>query len=550
MKNLFTLFVAILCAAAIHAANYSGTLPVLHINTENSTPITSKEYYLNGTYYLDNLGIEGYKSIGSANEPLTLKIKGRGNYTFTGFDKKPYRLKLDAKAALLGMKKSKHFALLAHADDNLGFLRNTMGFELSRRGGLDFTPEQRPVEVVLNGEYIGLYFLTETIRVDSDRVKKSKHFALLAHADDNLGFLRNTMGFELSRRGGLDFTPEQRPVEVVLNGEYIGLYFLTETIRVDSDRVKITEQADNISDPEEITGGWLVEIDNYLDADQVTINEGNGELIRLTYKSPEVLSVAQSDYLKNLATAADRAIYASDKSSTEWENIVDIDSLATFYLIQEIMDNAESFHGSCYFHKHRGADTKIIFGPVWDFGNSYHRSTDKFIHQDPPYGQTWIAEIAKFPRFQARVKQLWDKFLDNDYASLDKFASDFAKQIAKAAECDANRWPNYGNRNMENAKNEFMKMLHAKVSWLKKQWGESGITGTEENALNVTVADGGQLLFSGNVDSATAFDLSGRPANIELTSPTTARIDGMAGIYIVRLQTASSAKTVKVVIPQ
>ena len=40
MKNLFTLFVAILCAAAIHAANYSGTLPVLHINTENSTPIT------------------------------------------------------------------------------------------------------------------------------------------------------------------------------------------------------------------------------------------------------------------------------------------------------------------------------------------------------------------------------------------------------------------------------------------------------------------------------------------------------------------------------
>ena len=201
---------------------------MLPINTENSTPITSKEYYLNGTYYLDNLGIEGYKSIGSANEPLTLKIKGRGNYTFTGFDKKPYRLKLDAKAALLGMKRSKQFALLAHADANRGFLRNTRGFELSRRGGLDFTPEQRPVEVVLNGEYIGLYFLTETIRVDSDRVK-------------------------------------------------------------------ITEQADNISDPEEITGGWLVEIDNYWDADQITINEGNGELIRLTYKSPEVLSDAQSD---------------------------------------------------------------------------------------------------------------------------------------------------------------------------------------------------------------------------------------------------------------
>ena len=233
------------------AVSPSGSLPVLHINTTGSVPIVSKEYYLNATYYIDALGLDGYKSVGSAEEPLTTQIKGRGNWTWTGFDKKPYRLKLDSKQPLLGMKKSKHFGLLAHADDDMGFLRNTVGFELSKRLGLAWTPEQRPVEVVLNGDYIGLYFLTELIRVDSDRVD-------------------------------------------------------------------VVEQADGETAPESITGGWLVEIDNYDDPAQIKIkeNKGSGEVMRFTYKTPEVLSDEQEKYLINLVTKVDEAIYAADKSST------------------------------------------------------------------------------------------------------------------------------------------------------------------------------------------------------------------------------------------
>ena len=483
MKKLsFILAAMLVFAANAFAATFSGSLPVMYINTENSTPITSKDYYLNATYYVDNLGLDGYQSVGSASEPLALKIKGRGNYTFTGFDKKPYRLKLDAKAALLG-------------------------------------------------------------------IKKSKHFALLAHADDDLGFLRNTMGFELSRRMGLDFTPEQRPVEVVLNGDYIGLYFLTETIRVDSDRVKITEQADNETDPNNITGGWLVEIDNYDEDAQVSITEGNGEKIRLTYKSPEALSSEQSNYLINLANAVNTAIYANDKSSTDWENYIDLDSLAAFYVVQEVMDNAESFHGSCYFHKDRGADTKIIFGPVWDFGNSFHRGTDRFIYQDPPFGQTWIGEIAKFPRFQSKVKEVWKKFITYNYSSLDQFASDFASQISSAAKADYNRWPNYGNQNMTDRKNSFLNMLHAKVNWLVNQWGGAGISATNASAsISVSVLADGSLSFSEPIVAISAYDLTGRQAVVSLTSATTATLSGHAGDYILQIQTATTTATAKVAI--
>lgn len=402
--------------------DFSGTLPVLYIQTES--PVASKEDYVNGTYYIDPLGIEGYDSLGSADKPLPLKIKGHGNWTWRDFEKKPYRLKFNEKAKPLGMKKSKHFVLMANADDYLGFLRNTVGFELSRLLGLSYTPQQEPVEVVLNGNYIGLYMLTDKIRV----AKK---------------------------------------------------------------RVNIEEQADMETHPDSITGGWLIEIDNYSEEGQVAFREGNGEQLRFSMHSPEVLSDEQRSYITTLLKDADEAIYADDKSSTLWEQFIDMDSLARFYIVQEVMDDAESFHGSCYIHKQRGQDTKLIFGPVWDFGNAFQRGYDRFIWQDSPFGQNWIGEIARFPRFQEQVAKLWWSFIREDYPKLDDFIDDFVAHIAAASRHDARRWPQYGTTDIEGQKEDFKRRMSEKVRFLRSQWGD-GMSGIAERKMS----DGRQVWYS------------------------------------------------------
>ena len=289
--------IGLFAVLTIQAASYSGTVPVIYINTENGTPITSKEDYLQATYYLDPMGCDGIEAIGSETAQEALEIRGRGNWTWNGFDKKPYRIKLGSKTAIMGMNKSKHFALMANADDELSGLRNAVGYQLARM--LD-----------------------------------------------------------------MPWTPEAKPVEVVLNGEYIGLYFLTETIRVDSDRVNIVEQADEETDPLAITGGWLVEIDNYDTDPHVRITEGNGERIIFTYKTPEILSKEQETFLREQMTTIDNAIYSKDKNSTTWEEYIDLDRLVRFYIVQEILDNAESFHGSCYMHRNcRVVPRQLLYAP-------------------------------------------------------------------------------------------------------------------------------------------------------------------------------------------
>ena len=402
MKRLFFTLILASMLCSLYAVSPSGTLPVLYIQTENNAPITSKEDYINATYYLDNKGLSDYQSIGSKAQPLNMEIRGRGNYTWRDFDKKPYRIKLADKQPLLGMTKSKHFALLAHADDSKGFMRNTIGFQLSKLIGMTWTPTAKPLEVVLNGDYIGLYFLTETIRVDKDRVN-------------------------------------------------------------------IVEQEDEATDPMAITGGWLVEIDNYREDPQVIITEGDryNTETAFTYKTPEVLSSAQEQFLKEEMERINTLVYG-DKNSDELWKYLDMEALARFYIVQELTDNYESFHGSCYLYREMGEGEKWYFGPVWDFGSAFNRDKSQYIFEGDVWHNHWIPEICKFPAFNTCLKTLWNDFYNGDFNQIYDYIVHQKDLIASAVQADYQRWPDYGNNDFSNRVTKVTNRLRSYAQWLNE----------------------------------------------------------------------------------
>lgn len=316
------------------ANTVSGTLPALYIETENHAPVISKTEYLKATYRLDPMGAEGIEALGTEAAPLPMQIRGRGHSSWNGA-KKPYKIKLEKKTAMMGMPKNKHWALL------------------------------KPTE--------------------------------------------NTVaGLQLGKIMGMAWTPSFRPVEVVLNGDYIGLYFLTETIRIDENRVNIYEQQDLETNPALFTGGWLVEVDNYLDEDQITIPECSSWNLTLRYHSPEDLSNAQLQWLTNEFKAINAAIY-SPKTSTTWENYINVESMARFFILQEIMDNPDGFHGSFYLHKDLAENAKWIAGPVWDLSCYNREKTDYTFRMKVHYNITphWIGEIIQYDSFCKAVEQVW-----------------------------------------------------------------------------------------------------------------------------------------------
>ncbi len=137
-------------------------LPVLTINTVGAAPIVVKDDYIDGTMTIND------PANSANNYSGALEVKGHGNSTWAE-PKKPYRLNLNSKAALLGMASDTNWILLANYDDK-AMLRNDIAFQMSEAVGMAWTPHSAFVEVMLNGQYEGTYELTEKVEVSKARL--------------------------------------------------------------------------------------------------------------------------------------------------------------------------------------------------------------------------------------------------------------------------------------------------------------------------------------------------------------------------------------------
>lgn len=434
IPRLFSLIgTALYACVAAFAANYdvSGTLPVLYINVydESGNPdneIISKDLahkdYFKGEYWLDASGCEwmlaeGDVSIGDREHPLPLQIKARGNYTRTKYAKKPFKLKLDKKQPMLGLSKSKHFAIIPHADDNLGHLRN-------------FT------------------------------------------------------GFNLGHRMELPWTPDQQPLEVVINGDYRGLYFLTESIRVEEGRLEIAELDDNATDLDKVSGGYLVEMDNYYEENQIRFEEknrpdGKDKTIAITFDTPEEYSDIQLRFVTDQFHAINDAI--GERSDAIW-NYLDLDDAARYYIVKEIMADAEAYNGSTFLFRDRGENQKWHFSPLWDFGNAFNGHVDEYF-SDLGYKFTnaWIPSMRLNGMFMDKVKETWKWYMSNKYDGIYEDIDIIAARLTTAVIYDYERWhdapvPEGGNKVCDNRDilqyaETVKNRLQWKCEWLETQWG-------------------------------------------------------------------------------
>jgi len=465
----------------------SNTLPVLYINIYKTNADGSFALDGNGDKILDNYQLQveeidkDYRpgeywldmngcttvpgeNIGSADEPLPLEMKGRGNWTRKGFAKKPFKLKLGKKQQLLGM-------------------------------GTD----------------------------------KSKHWAILAHADDDYGYLRNFCGFNLGKRIGLPWTPSQQPVEVVINGNYRGLYFLTESIRVGDGRVPIEELNDNETDQNLISGGYLVELDNYDEENQIRMSEkscADGQTLdelRITFDTPEAYSDIQKRFItEQFETMNDYVGKANTPESNGLWAYLDLDDAARYYIVMEILSHTESYHGSTYLFRNRGEGQKWHFSPIWDMGNAFNGSTSDFLFNCDPYGNTWIPSIYLNARFRDKVRETWKWFMTACYTDFMEDIDTYCNTIAAAAKADHTRWANVAppangqpvqdNSDMNSRKNAAKQKINQKIDWLRSEWGNYGTQPLAEPERDNTEAALLPDYATTGIEDITSPDASDSPA--------------------------------------
>lgn len=335
---------------------YCSKLPVIYIDTEDGYGITSKEVYKSAT-----MRIQGNDNFNSTNSTLYdggISIRGRGNSTWNmSYSKLPYKIKLDTKTDLFGFGTSKHWALLANYMDE-SLLRNKTSYDLSGTMGMVYLKSAN-VEVILNGVYAGNYQLVGNVRIDKSRVNihnwedtASDVAKAIAKKENIKGDAKDALEDYLTEH--LDWITSG---SVTYNGQ---------TYRIGDYYTGLPKNTDGSVD---VSGGFLFELDAYYDEKSKFTTNAKQPIM---FKNPEYANTNTTMFntAKEYIQAVEDSFNASDFYATyqgekkHYTDLVDMDSLVRYLMLNEFYWNTETMKKSTYMYKDLGG--KLFIGPVWD----------------------------------------------------------------------------------------------------------------------------------------------------------------------------------------
>ncbi len=281
--------------------------------------------------------------------------------------------------------------------------------EIRYRGNSTYTYDKKSYKIKLVDEFD---FLADVGTGDTSDNKANDWILLANYLDKTM--LRTYYAFYVaSMLGGIEYTTENMFVEVYYEGEYQGIYQLTEEIEFDEARL-------DLNDKTEGDNAVLLELTQY-DEKEYYVGVWYGDTARLYDIHTEIYSDEQIYRVYVALDTANQAIFSGDQEAVE--EAVDLDSLIDMYLLQEFTMELDVGYRSFYLYL-KEDDNTVYLGPPWDFDRTAG-STWKTIDytrivaaggEDPEYERElynlWFHDLMQLEWFQDMVRERWNETKD------------------------------------------------------------------------------------------------------------------------------------------
>ena len=225
-------------------------------------------------------------------------------------------------------------------------------------------------------------------------------WVLTANYNDK-AFLRNYLAFDIFRKMG-HYAPRTIFCEVVVNGQYQGIYLLGEKIKQDKNRVDITELKQNENTGNELTGGYIFVNDYFTESDSwlsnySPLNKPGGDVHFVYYDpEPDQLTFTQKKYLKDYVDSFERILYSQQfkDPGTGYRAYLDVNSFVDYFIIGEVSRNVDAYKKSRFYFKDRDSNNgRIKSGPPWDFDWAWKDITEECVNFNQTDGSGWAYRV-------------------------------------------------------------------------------------------------------------------------------------------------------------
>jgi hypothetical protein len=269
-----------------------------------------------------------------------------------------------------------------------------------------------------------------------------KDWILLANYLDGTHLL-NAVAMKAGQLMNLPFTNHIEPVEVYLNGQYQGLYMLTEQIEVKKNRVNI---GDN---------GILLQLEQYYD--EPWKFRSAGYRLPVMVMHPELTDAAELAPIKTQFEEMEALLARADFPNNNVLDYIDAESVANYFLVNMLCDNRELNHPKSTF-LYKTKTGKWTMGPIWDFdwAYAYEKTQRHFSTFDQPMlwspasdGTRFFSRLMAAPAVKTAMKQKWADFKAQKLPELLTYVDQYALLIEDARGRDYQKWKR-GNVDFKN----------------------------------------------------------------------------------------------------
>lgn len=341
------------------------------------------------------------------------EFKVRGNTT-KDYAKKPFQVKLENKQSLFGMAQGKNWILLANYLDQ-SLIRNSVMFKLAELLGMK-SSDFKSVDLYIDGQYYGIYLLCEKVQVSKSRV----NIVDLEKATDLLNPTYNENATKVTA-GTL----------------------IEETTLVEYSYIE------GITNPADITGGYLIELDNNYYKNELCYfkTENNAYVL----KSPEYASKEQVEYIARLFAEMEEAIMSQDgknRLGKHYTEYIDENSFVYAYIIAEYSRNYDAGSSSMYFYKDadvNGVKSKIFKGPLWDCDNTLGNILKNGASNPEGFwakNRSIWSGLTQKAEFNQKVTEEFGRIYDSiiDMISAGGYVESLVNELGTSVDMERNRW--------------------------------------------------------------------------------------------------------------
>jgi subtilisin-like proprotein convertase family protein len=287
-----------------------------------------------------------------------------------------------------------------HITDPFNAYNNKISYFPRGQSSLTFEQQQYKVET----------FNSAGVELDTVLLgMPAEHEWVLYDPYNDKTLLRNVLMYGLARGEG-EWAPRTQFCEVIINGDYKGVYVLLEYIKRDGKRVNVSklDLDDNVGDS--LTGGYIFKTD--WDGGVDDFQTAHGLSFGIHY--PKAITPTQSNYLHQYIDSLENALYGPNFADpvNGYSKYMDVGSFIDFMIWAEVAYNQDTYHASTYYHKEKITKDhgQIKAGPIWDFNFGFGISPwygdvyQGWIYQQ---GMNWQTQMSLDTNFQNKVKCRW-----------------------------------------------------------------------------------------------------------------------------------------------